>query len=203
MTSFDTTQLVERGQSLQVDVHTFAEQLSNASRLAINATNPALAGTELGDEWPLTFDLTIEDRLTGMVAAKPRAVGKVAVAGEESTSIPEMFIEDKIRNDALAEAYGSEEPRHAFTLDLLGWLGKMEQAGWSVLARVNVSDLGRIELGLYEDNDSTRSYFDRLVDRGRLTEADIAEGAEPYTYLGERVVVDDPRFAAEVLAKQK
>jgi hypothetical protein len=205
MTSFgDISGLVERGESLRADVHNFAERLSAASRVAIEATNPLLAGTEVGEEWPLTFDLTIEQRLAEMVIPSPRYVGEAAAVKEKPTSArTEMFMEDKIRNDALEEAYGTEAPRQAFALDVMGWASRMEQADWPILVRMSVLDRGRVEVGVYEDNADTRAYLSALTDASRLTEGDIAEGAQPYAYLGERVVVDDPSFASEVLAPQK
>jgi hypothetical protein len=203
MTSFDTSKLVERGQSLETEINTFADGLSAASRNAIQGTNPKLAGTELGEEWPLTVDFIIEQRLAGMVSPRPRSIGSVAVKAEAPVSFPETFLEDKIRNDALEEAYGSEAPRQAFARDVVGWVNKMEQTGWSLLVRMNVGDGGRVELGLYEDNDATRAYFDTLTDGSRLTAGDIAEGAEPYARLGERVIVDNPTFGAEVLSTLK
>jgi hypothetical protein len=203
MTSFDTSKLVERGQSLGADIHTFADGLSAASRSAIEATNPGLEGTELGDEWPLSVDFIIEKRLAEMVSPTPRSIGSVAVRAETPASFPVMFLEDKIRNDALEQAYGSEAPRHAFARDILGWVSKMEQESWSLLVRMSVADEGRVELGVYEDNDATRAYFDTLTNGSCLTPEDIAGGAKPYAWLGERVIVDDPTFASEVLSTLK
>lgn len=200
MTSFNTSEFIERGEKLHADISDFAQRLSLASRTAIGATNPALAGTELGDEWPLSFDLTIMHRLAEMATPTTRSIGRVAVGGEQiEPPRPEMFIEEKIRSDALEEAYGSDAPHQAFALDLLGWTNRMEEAGWSLLVRMDVSARGRIELAFYEDNDTTRAYFNSLTDVNSLTKVDIAEGTQPYAYLGERVVVDDSNFALEVL----
>ena len=190
MKSFDTTEFLERGAKLQADIYNFAGRLSTASRAAIEAVNPDLTGTLLGQEWPLTYDLVIERRLAEMVSPTvPRSLGEVAVASEKPTEdpIPTIFLQSRFMNYALEEAYGQDTPRQALAWDVVSWTKKMEQASWPLLLSMDVLERGRVTVSVYEDTDKTRAYF-----RSRT------EGAEPYGSLSERVIVEDPTFATEV-----
>lgn len=203
---FDTTELVKQGEKLRTDVYNFAQELSAASRTAIDETNPHLTDTEVGEEWPLTFGFTIEQRLEALAIPPTRSLAHLAISREHPvnvTSIPQVFMSGKFRNRELKDAYGAEAFRERFACDVLGWIKKMEEAGWPLLARMCINDLDRVKIDLFEDNESAQRYFATLVSGDNLTEEDTSEGAEPYCQLSDRVLVDDKDFAASVLSSMK
>lgn len=162
MNDFDTSRMVRRGEELSNDIEDYARRMSEASRAAINDTNPGLEDTELGIEWPLTDNDIVVQRLISMVVPTTRSIGIIAVDVEKpEMDIPEVFMGDKVRNDVLVEAYSDDNHRRAFALDVLGWVKRMEMAGWRLLVRISVFDLSRVELDIYEDTDKSRAYFRR------------------------------------------
>lgn len=200
MNLFDPSPLTEQGEKLRSNIHKFAGDLSDASRDSVKKTNSALEGTELGEEWPLTSSPIIEQRVAEM--AMPRSIGYIAIGREQpQPTVPEIFMGDKIRNSVLAEAYGDDQPREAFARDVLNWINKMHETGWSLLAQLFVDDMSRVELRIYTDNEAGRNYFDTLTSTANLTPEDVDEGAEPYAWLGERIIVDDPTFTSKVAAE--
>jgi len=197
MNNFDTSGFVERGHSLFADMHTFAEQLSTSSRDAIQSVNPELTDTALGEAWPLTFNLGVEQRLISMIGPAPRLVGGVALTESAVTKRPTAFTLSKFDNDILGEAYGDERPRHAFAADIVGWAQRMEECGWPLLAVMGILDRRRVELSIYEDNTETNAYLGTLISG----QPPAAGDANPYVRLSDRVAVDSPGFAVEVLSK--
>lgn len=190
MSSFDTSQLVERGQNLLSDIHFFATRLSAASCNALAVVNPVVADTQLKESWPLGFGPAIERRIREMAVSSLHSVGNLAVT--EATAIPKVFMGSKIYDNALTQAYGVEAPRKNFALDVVGWAERMGSEGWSLLARMVVLGRTRVEVEVYEDNEAARAYFDTLIAGNHLAQAEIAQGLQSHVRLSDRVIIDNP-----------
>ena len=195
MTTLDSSGLVEARQQLETDIASTAQELSAISLAVINAVNPRLDGTELGEDWPLTEPTTIERRLIE-IATPTQAVGRTAISTEaEGYKVrPRMFIEHKYYDSGLREIYETESPRQALANDFVAWAHGMKQAGSPVLVILDAADSAKVRVGIYEDNERTRTFFDELTDGSLLDAEMIAEGSKPHPRLSTEVIANSSDF---------
>ncbi|HEX5456026.1 MAG TPA: hypothetical protein VFW77_01535 [Candidatus Saccharimonadales bacterium] len=198
----------ERATALGVEISTIGQDLSTASRESLEEVNSSISGTDVGIDWPLVHDFSINQFLKSKTEQRLRNCGAVSLVGvspEEAKTgeikVKNPLMDSKYYDFALEQAYGKESPRRDFIRDLIAWAEGMEQRGWPTFVRIDLGGRNRVEVDLYEGNEQVKAYLQATVDRTEAEES--PEDYPPVTWVSERVLVrGDEELAASLTEQQ-